>query len=160
MLNTPIYGVLLLSMILLTYVMSAILPLHIICETPYNFPFIHTAPVAVPSGIPRWHECLFQYSGLMVKVKFTLEQAMKAQMGNIHIALAFFYLSTRCGWVVNAMPRPFYLQERPSTHFIGGWVGSRTSLNGAESLNPTGIKSLDHYAIPNMLSQTTYRTYK
>jgi len=39
-------------------------------------------------------------------------------------------------------------------------VGPRTSLNGAESLIPTGIKSLDHYAIPYMLSQTTYQTYK
>jgi len=67
MLNMPIFEALLLSMTLLTYVMSAILPSHIICETPYNFPFIHTALVAVPNGIARWHECLFQYTGLMVR---------------------------------------------------------------------------------------------
>jgi hypothetical protein len=46
------------------------------------------------------------------KVKFTLEQAMKAQRGSIHKLYALFYLSTRCGWVVNAKPWPFYLQER------------------------------------------------
>jgi len=39
-------------------------------------------------------------------------------------------------------------------------VGPRASLNGAESLIPTGIKSLDHYAVPNMLSETTCQTYK
>jgi hypothetical protein len=49
--------------------------------------------------------------------------------------------------------------KRPGTHSIGGWVCPRASLNGAESFIPTGIKSLDHYAIPNMLSQTTYQTY-
>jgi len=49
--------------------------------------------------------------------------------------------------------------KRPSIHCIGGWVGPMASLHGAYSLIPTGIKSLDHYAIPNMLSQTTYQTY-
>ena len=32
-------------------------------------------------------------------------------------------------------------QERPGTHFIGGWVGPRAGLGRAENLVPTGIRS-------------------
>ena len=38
------------------------------------------------------------------------------------------------------MPRPLYPQDRPGTHYIGGWVGPRTSLTGAEYLAPTEIR--------------------
>ena len=48
------------------------------------------------------------------------------------------------GWVVNAMPRPLYLRERPGTHCVGGWVGLRADLRGAKNLAPTGIRSPDH----------------
>jgi hypothetical protein len=44
--------------------------------------------------------------GKKVKVKFTLEQAMKAKMGSRGIALPFFKLGTRWGWMVSATPRP------------------------------------------------------
>jgi hypothetical protein len=43
----------------------------------------------------------------VVKVKFSLEQATKAQRGSIGIALLFFYLGARWGWVVNSTPRLF-----------------------------------------------------
>jgi hypothetical protein len=33
--------------------------------------------------------------------------------------------------------------KRPSTHFTGGWVGTRAGLGGAEILVPTGIRSTD-----------------
>ena len=33
------------------------------------------------------------------------------------------------GWVVNATPRPLYPRERPGTHCIGGWMGSRAGLD-------------------------------
>jgi catalase len=49
--------------------------------------------------------------GKKVKVNFTLEQAMKAQRGSRGIALLFFNLGARWGWVVNATPRPFYPEE-------------------------------------------------
>jgi hypothetical protein len=62
------------------------------------------------------------------KVKFTLEQAMKAQRGSRGIAL-LINLSARWGWVVNAMPQLLYPWERSSTHCIRGWVGPRTSLD-------------------------------
>ena len=31
--------------------------------------------------------------------------------------------------------------KRPGTHCIGGWVGPREGLTGAENLAPTGIRS-------------------
>jgi hypothetical protein len=45
------------------------------------------------------------------------------------------------GWVVNATPRPLYPQQWPGTHCIGGWVGRRESLAGAENIDPTEIRS-------------------
>jgi len=42
----------------------------------------------------------------MIKVKFTLQQATKAHMGSRGLALLFFNLGARWGWVVNATPRP------------------------------------------------------
>jgi hypothetical protein len=47
---------------------------------------------------------------LKVKVKFSLEQVMKAQRGSRGIALLFPV--TRWGRVVNSTPRPLYPQER------------------------------------------------
>jgi hypothetical protein len=50
---------------------------------------------------------------VIVKVKFTPEQATKAQRGNRGIAhYSFFNLGARWGWVVNATPRPLYSRER------------------------------------------------
>jgi hypothetical protein len=43
------------------------------------------------------------------------------------------------GWVVNATPRPLYPRERSDTHSIGGWVGPRAGLDGAENLAPPGF---------------------
>jgi hypothetical protein len=40
------------------------------------------------------------------------------------------------GWVVNATPRPLYPRERPGTHCIGGWVGSRAGLDGCRKSRP------------------------
>jgi hypothetical protein len=45
-----------------------------------------------------------------LKVKFTLEQATKGQMGSIGIALLFFNLGAGCEWVANATPRLLYPQ--------------------------------------------------
>jgi hypothetical protein len=46
----------------------------------------------------------------LVKVTFTLEEAMKVQRGRKGIAL-LFHLGARWGWVINAKPRPLYLRE-------------------------------------------------
>jgi hypothetical protein len=40
------------------------------------------------------------------------------------------------GWVVNATPRPLYLQERHGTHCTGGWVGPGDSLDGCGKSRP------------------------
>jgi hypothetical protein len=46
----------------------------------------------------------------IIKVKFSLEKAMKAQRGSRGIAL-LFDLGARWGLVVNATPRPLYPRE-------------------------------------------------
>jgi len=60
------------------------------------------------------------------------------------------------GWVVNATPRPLYPRERPITHCIGGWVGLRAGLAGAEKLSPTGIRSPDRPARSESVYQCIY----
>jgi hypothetical protein len=42
---------------------------------------------------------------------------------------SFFNLRARLGWVDNPIPRPLYPWERPSTHYIGGWVEPRVGLD-------------------------------
>jgi hypothetical protein len=61
---------------------------------------------------------------------------MKAQRGSSGTAVLFMKLGARWGWVVNAMPRSFYPQERPDTHRIGGWVGTRAGLDGCGKTCP------------------------
>jgi hypothetical protein len=48
----------------------------------------------------------------------------------------FFNFDARCGWVVNATPRPLYPRERPSTHSIGGWVDPSAGLDKCEKSRP------------------------
>ena len=47
------------------------------------------------------------------------------------------------GWAVNATPLPLNSREGPVAHCIGGWVGPRAGLEGAENLAPSGIRSHD-----------------
>jgi hypothetical protein len=60
------------------------------------------------------------------------------------------------GWVVNATPRPLYPLERPGTHCIGGWVGPKTVLVGAENLAPTEFRSPDRPARRESLYHLSY----
>jgi len=42
--------------------------------------------------------------------------------------------------MVKTTPRPLYPQERPGTHFIGGWMGTRAGLDGwGRSRPPPGF---------------------
>ena len=43
----------------------------------------------------------------------------------------------RWWWVVSTTPRPLYPRERPGTHCIGGWVGSRAGLDGYGKSRPS-----------------------
>ena len=78
-------------------------------------------PIAVPCGLLR-----------KVKVNITLQQATKAQKGSRCMALLLLQPRRYMGGGVNATPRPDRLtfQEGPGTHCTGGWVGSRTGLDG------------------------------
>jgi hypothetical protein len=42
------------------------------------------------------------------KVKFTLEEVIKAQRGSRNIGLLFLNLGARWEWVVSTVPRPLY----------------------------------------------------
>jgi len=69
------------------------------------------------------------------KIKFTLEQATKAQSGIDVYLYSFFNLSAKWEWVVNAMPRPLYPRERPGALSIRGWVAPRAGL-GVRKISP------------------------
>jgi hypothetical protein len=60
-------------------------------------------------------------------VKFTPEQATKAQTESKLVALLFVWPRL---WVANVTTRPLYPRERPGTHctYIG-WVGPRAALD-------------------------------
>jgi hypothetical protein len=60
----------------------------------------------------------------MVQVKFTLEQAMKAQRGVQVYLYTFFNLRARCGLVVNDTLRPLYPQESDPVPIVqeAGWA--------------------------------------
>jgi preprotein translocase subunit SecG len=53
------------------------------------------------------------------RLKFTLEQATKAQRGSRGLALLFLQPRRYMGWVVSTTPRSLYPRERPGTHCIG-----------------------------------------
>jgi hypothetical protein len=55
--------------------------------------------------------------------------------------------------VVSTTPRPLYPQERPGTHWTGGWVGPRAGLKLCDKSRPTWIRSPDRPA----RSQSLYR---
>jgi hypothetical protein len=53
------------------------------------------------------------------------------RIGGVEVLLdSFFDLGTRWRWVVSFTPRPLYHHGKaPDTHWIGGWVGPRSSLD-------------------------------
>jgi len=74
--------------------------------------------------------------GIRLKVKVTLVQALRlctgrtAHRGSRGIALPFDDHCTRKGWGVSVTPRPLFTpQERPGTHYTGGWVGPKAGLD-------------------------------
>jgi hypothetical protein len=67
---------------------------------------------------------------VMVKLKFILEAARKAQSGSRGIALLFVE------WVVSATLRPLYPQGKHGTLCIGVWVGPRSGLVGCGKPRP------------------------
>ena len=52
------------------------------------------------------------------------------------LALLFFNLGARWGWMVNATPWLLYSQERHGTHCIQVWVGPSAGLDGCKKSCP------------------------
>ena len=73
---------------------------------------------------------------IKVNLKFTLEQATKAQRGPDVQLYSSFNLGARWEWVVNATTRSLYRREGIGTHCIGGWVGTRAGLDGCGKSHP------------------------
>jgi hypothetical protein len=90
------------------------------------------------------------------RVKFALEKATKAQRWSSGISLLFFNFGARWGCVVNATLRLIYIRERPSTRYIGGWVGPKAGLDRCEILAVTGILSPDRPASSESLYRLNY----
>jgi hypothetical protein len=64
------------------------------------------------------------------KVKFILEQAVKASRRRIGIFLLFFNLGARWGvGVQRHSPASLLLGNRPGTHCTGGWMSPRAGLD-------------------------------
>jgi hypothetical protein len=83
-----------------------------------------------------------------VKVKFTLEQAIKGERGVDLELYSFFNLGARWERVFNATPRPLYPTEREPVTIVQqtGWVSVQV-WTGAENLAPpTGNRFPDHPA--------------
>jgi len=79
------------------------------------------------------HDCIREYnSQVKVKVKFTLEQATKAQRESKCTYSSSLSLTSALDEVgcrphaSAALP----VGKRPGTHCTGGWVGPRDGLNG------------------------------
>ena len=60
----------------------------------------------------------FSLSLLDKKVKFSIQQAMKAQTGVRVYLYSFFNLSARQRWMVNATPRSLYPRERNAISIV------------------------------------------
>ena len=58
------------------------------------------------------------------------------------------------GYVVNATPWPFYPRERPGTHCVGDWVGTKAGLEGSGNSDfPPGF---DLRTVQPVASRYTY----
>jgi hypothetical protein len=89
------------------------------------------------------------------KVQFTLEHAMRAHKGSRGMAVLFF--KTRLYEVGGERhTRPLYLQgEGLGTHSIGGWMGSRTGLDGCGKSR----SYRDSITVPSSPNEALYRPH-
>ena len=101
------------------------------------------------------HVVRYVHYKVKVKVKFTLEQATKAQRGSRVILYSFFNLDARWGWVVNATARLLYPRERRGTHCtctgrlcLGNGTDCRLLYWVDDVYKPlTDYGSCDHFAL-------------
>ena len=80
-------------------------------------------------------KCKIKAVEIYVKVKVKVHP--RTGHGGVEVYLySFFNLGARLGWVVSAMPRPLYPQERPGTHCIGGRAGPMAGLDRCVKISP------------------------
>jgi hypothetical protein len=94
----------------------------------------------------------------MIKGKFTLEEAMNAQMGSRGLALLFTSVLDGVSGQRHA-PAALPRGKRSSTHCTGGWLVLRAGLDRHKKSRPhqnliTGPSSPLHVTIPTTLSQS------
>jgi hypothetical protein len=94
------------------------------------------------------------------KVKLSRYMPWRHMGGKGGIARTHFNLGTRWGWVVSVTPQPRFTpgEKTPGTHWIGGWVGPRTSLDAGarrKILCPWRRSSLDHLIVQPILRRYT-----
>jgi hypothetical protein len=101
-----------------------------------------------------------QSSQVPVKVKFPITGHKRPEVEYRYNSTLSLTLVLDGGWVINAMPRPLYPHERPSTNCIVGWVGARADLDGCRKSRPhwasiPGPSSPQQVPIPTELSWPT-----
>jgi hypothetical protein len=65
---------------------------------------------------------------------------VQAKRGGRGTAQPIHSLGTRKNGVVRTIPGPLYLQEEPSIHRKGGWMGLRAIADGMENSPLNGIQ--------------------
>jgi len=92
-----------------------------------------------------------------MKIKFTLEQPMKAQRRGRGIALVFLNLGAKWRCLVNTTPRPIYPWVRDPVPIVQktGWAPGPV-WTGAENLTSACIQSPDRPACSQSLYQLRY----
>jgi len=66
-------------------------------------------------------------------------QQIGRDQASLGLELQSVNVSARWGLLVNAMPQSLHSRAIYGTHSIGGWVGPRAALDGAEILPPPGF---------------------
>ena len=92
-------------------------------------------------NVDKWltmYLCIYIYI-IKVKVKWSRYRPGVARKVGRGIALLFHDRGTRRGEWTAARPGPLYPRERPGTHFTGGWVGPRASLDGRKISSSPGF---------------------
>ena len=94
----------------------------------------------------------------VVKVNFTLKQAMRPRWGVMVELYSFLNLGHILEWVVNAVHRLLSPQEGDPVPIVqeAGWI-PKAGLNGCENFNSTGIWSPNRAACGESLYWLNYR---
>jgi hypothetical protein len=94
---------------------------------------------------------------MQVKVKWPRYRSGVAQRVGRGIALLFYDLGTRRGWVVSVTPWPYFTHGKDPVPILqeAGWAPGSV-WTGAEKLAPTGIRSPDRPARCQSLYRLSY----